>query len=280
MQGVVRVGFVLFQVMMYCGWAVTALSQTAVSGHPTVNRIVEPVQEAAVVTLAGNVHPLARGEFDDGVVSAETPLNRMILVLEPSAAQQAELDSLLEAQHDPESPLYHKWLTPAEYGSRFGASAGDLARVTAWLAGHGFVVDEIAASGRLVLFSGNAGKVADTFHTEIHRYMVNGVEHIGNAQDPQIPAALAGVVGGVVTLHNFRRTSEIKARKELSSGFGAQPQYTSGSTHYLFPADWATIYDLNSLYGAGTKGAGTSIAITGRSNINLSDVARFVRLPG
>jgi hypothetical protein len=275
MQGIVRVRFVLFQIMMYCGWAATALSQTAVNSHLALDRTVEPVQEVQVVTLAGNVHPLARGEFDVGVVSAETPLDRMILVLEPSAAQQAELDSLVEAQHDPESPLYHKWLTPEEYGSRFGASAGDLARVAAWLAGHGFVVEEIAASGRLVVFSGNAGMVADTFHTEIHRYMVNGVEHIGNAQDPQVPAALAGVVGGVVSLHDFRRTSEIKTRKELSSGFGARAQYTSGSTHYLFPADWATIYDLNSLYSAGTNGTGTSIAITGRSNINLSDVTEF-----
>ena len=43
----------------------------------------------------------------------------------------------------------------------------------------------------------------------------------------------------------------------------------------MFPADWATIYDLNPLYGAGTKGTGTSIAIVGRSNINVSDVAAF-----
>ncbi len=227
------------------------------------------------MTLAGNVHSLARSEFDAGAVSAETQLDRMVLQLQPSAAQQAELDSLIEAQHDPDSPLYHQWLTPAEYGSRFGASAGDLARITAWLAGHGFKVEEISASGRLVTFSGNAGMVADTFHTEIHRYVVNGAEHIGNAQDPQIPAALAGVVGGVVSLHDFRRMSQIKARTELLPATGTRPQYSSGSTHYLFPADWATIYDLNSLYSAGTKGTGTSIAIVGRSNINLTDVATF-----
>jgi len=261
--------------MMFFGWAIIALSQTSVNERVSPNRIVTSIQEAQVVTLAGNVHPLARGEFDVGVVSAETPLNRMVLELDPSAAQQAELDSLLEAQHDAGSPLYHKWLTPADYGSRFGASAGDLARISAWLAGHGFVVEEIAASGRLVVFSGNAGMVADTFHTEIHRYAVNGVEHVGNAQDPQIPLALAGVVGGVVSLHDFRRTSEMRARTALSSGSGARPQYSSGSTHYLFPADWATIYDLNSLYAAGTKGTGTSIAIAGRSNINVSDVTQF-----
>jgi len=54
-----------------------------------------------------------------------------------------------------------------------------------------------------------------------------------------------------------------------------RPRYTSGSTHYLFPADWAAIYNLNPLYKAGTNGAGTSIAIVGRSNINLADVSAF-----
>src|SRR5271157_717934 len=105
MPGLVRVRFILSQIMMFFGWAVIAFSQTGVNERVSPNRIVMPIQEAQVVTLAGNVHRLARGEFDVGVVSAETPLNRMVLELEPSAAQQAELDSLLEAQHDPESPL-------------------------------------------------------------------------------------------------------------------------------------------------------------------------------
>jgi subtilase family serine protease len=240
-------------------------------GQRPVNRILEPVNEAQVVTLEGNVHPLAREEFDRGLVSAETELGRMVLVLEPSIAQQAELDALVAAQHDPHSPLYHQWLTPVEYGARFGASAEDVSRTAAWLNGHGFAVEEIPASNRLIIFSGTAGQVAETFHTEIHHYLVDGVEHVANAQNPQIPAALRGMVGGVISLHDFRRRSEIETRTVL----GAQPLYTSGSTHYLFPADWATIYNLNPLYAAGTMGTGSSIAIAGRSNINLSDVMAF-----
>jgi hypothetical protein len=247
------------------------------------SRIAGAIDDAQVVTLAGNVHPLAREEFDRGVVSAETRLGRMVLVLEPSAAQQAELDALVAAQHDPHSPLYRQWLTPAQYGERFGASAEDGARVAAWLEGHGLTVEEIPASNRLIVFSGTAGQVAETFHTDIHCYLVAGVEHIANSEDPQIPAALTGVVGGVVSLHNFRRRSQIKTRVALAADalldegtfIDAQPLYTSGGTHYLFPADWAAIYDLNSLYDAGTAGTGVSIAIAGRSNIDLSDVAAF-----
>jgi len=79
-----------------------------------------------------------------------------VLELEPSAGQQAEVDALVEAQHDAGSPLFHRWLKPAEYGARFGVSAQDLARICQWLKGHGFTVEEIAASNRLVVFSGTA----------------------------------------------------------------------------------------------------------------------------
>jgi len=262
--------------------------QTAANPAERPSRISRPVDEAKLVTLEGNLHPMAREVADRGAVSAETRLGRMVLVLEPSAAQQAELDELVAAEHDPHSPLYRQWLTPAEYGTRFGVSAEDVSRVAGWLKGHGFTVDELPASNRLIVFSGTAAQVAETFHTGIHRYLADGAEHLANSENPQIPAALAGVVGGVVSLHDFRRRSEIKARTALAteavagerSFVGAQPLYTSGSTHYLFPADWATIYDLNSLYGAGTAGAGSSIAIAGRSNIDVSDVAAFRSMGG
>ena len=231
----------------------------------------QSVDETHAVTLAGNVHPLARAEFDQGPLGAETRLDRMMLLLQPSSAQQAALDALMEAQQNPRSPLYRHWLTPAEFGAQFGASAQNLARVSAWLASHGFTVEEIPAGNRLVVFSGTAGEVLDAFHTEIHRYNVNGALHIANAQDPQIPASLSGVIKGVVSLHDFRHSSQIRTRMTLA----AQPEYSAGSTHYLFPADFAAIYDLNPLYSAGTEGDGTAIAIAGRSNINLSDVATF-----
>ena len=176
---------------------------SAIARHSAaLNRI----DETQVVTLEGNVHPLARAEFDQGPVNPDTRLERMVLLLKPSPAQQTALDALVEAQQNPDSPLYHQWLTPAEYGAQFGVSEPELAQVTAWLAAQGFTVDEIPAGRQLVVFSGTAGQVFDAFHTEMHVYRVNGAEHIANAQDPQIPAALAGVVGGVVSLHDFRRT--------------------------------------------------------------------------
>jgi parallel beta-helix repeat protein len=235
------------------------------------DRILGPIDDSQGFTLAGNVHPRARAGYDVGAVAAGTPLERMMLTLNPSTDQQAALDALVDNQHDLRSPLFRQWLTPAAYGARFGISPHDLAQITGWLKQHGFRVEEVPASNRLVIFSGTAGQVKATFHTELHHYQVDGIEHVANSQDPQIPAALAGVVSGIVSLHDFRRVPAMTEHEIL----GTRAQMANGESHYLSPADFATIYNLNSLYNAGATGAGSSIAIVGRSNIKVSDAAEF-----
>lgn len=251
--------------------AVAPCAFSQVAGDHGPARAGLRIDEARVVTLDGNVHPLAREEFDRGAAEPETRLDRMLLLLKPSAAQQAALDALIQAQQNPRSAEFHKWLTPAEFGARFGASASDLKRVRGWLEGHGFAVDAIPAGRRVVVFSGIAAEVEETFHTELHRYRIDKSVHIANSSDPQIPATLASVVGGVVSLHDFRRAPAGQVRRAL----GASPQWNLGGAHYLFPADYAAIYDLNPAYKAGTTGAGATIAVVGRSNIDIGDVAAF-----
>jgi subtilase family serine protease len=213
----------------------------------TPSRILDPVDDSDVVTLYGNTHPLALPEYDRGPIPLDSRLDRMVLVLAPDPAQQQALDQLSAAQQDPASPSYHQWLTPAQYGSRFGVSSADIARLTAWLHSYGFSVEPAPVSRRVLVFSGTAAQVADAFHVELHRYLVEGVEHIANSQDPQVPRALAPVISGVLSLHNFRSASQIAARHPLPHASITPLETQSSSVHYLFPGDFATIYDLNPL---------------------------------
>jgi len=223
--------FLAFAVVLAGCVQQTQTGAAASRGAVPANGVAFRVGGSQTVTLNGNVHPLARSEFDQGVVNPGARLERMVLLLKPSPSQQAALDALVEAQQNPGSPFYRQWLTPAEYGAQFGVSDPELAQVTAWLTAQGFTVDEIPAGRQMMVFSGTAGQVFDAFHTEMHVYRVNGAEHIANSQDPQIPAALAGVVSGVVSLHDFRRRSEMKTRKAL----GAQPEYTAAARTICFP---------------------------------------------
>lgn len=197
----------------------------------------------------------------------------MVLVLQPGADQQKTLEELIEAQHNPESPEYQRWLTPEEFGARFGVSDDDLRQVSGWLEQHGFEVEPPSPSRRFLVFSGSAGQVSEAFGTDMRQYSVGGERHIANATDPEIPLALANVVEGVASLHDFHS-------RPLHRPIGnpAAPAWTAGTgTHYVTPADFAAIYNLAPVYAASTDGTGQSIAVIGRTNINLSDVQLFRR---
>src|SRR5580658_10294916 len=128
------------------------------------------ISDRVTVKRPGNVHPLARAEFDAGPVASDHRLDRMLLVLQPDPAQDRALEALLAAQQDPQSPQYHRWLTPETFGKMFGVSERDLEQVTAWLTGQGFDVEAAPSSRRQLLFSGTAAQVEAAFHTRIHVY--------------------------------------------------------------------------------------------------------------
>src|SRR6476661_5172917 len=107
-------------------------------------------------------------------------------------------------------------------------------------------------------FSGTAGQVANAFHTKIHRYRVNGEEHWANATDPEIPVALAPVVAGVASLHNFTKRPQARDYGLVSAQSGplSSPDYTSSSgSHALSPSDFATIYNVGPAYQSGINGS-------------------------
>ncbi len=233
--------------------------------RPT-DRIIDPIDDERRVVLLGQRHPLAKPEYAIGRVASGLPMERMVLVLHPDAAQESALDALIAAQHDPGSPYYHHWLTPAQFGARFGVSQHDLDQVMNWLQAAGMEMEEIPSSHRMLVFSGTASQVESAFHTTIQKYLVKGMLHYANAEDPEIPQALAQVVSGVVSLHDFRSKALHVAAPEFTASNGA---------HFLMPEDWVTIYDVGPLYGQGIDGTGQSIAVLGRVDVALQDVRTF-----
>jgi Pro-kumamolisin, activation domain/Bacterial Ig-like domain (group 3) len=250
--------------------------------------ITQAVDESQVTMLKGNTHPLARAQFDLGTAPATLPMQRMLLVLKRSDSQEAALEQLLDDLQNQNSPSYHKWLTPEQFGQRFGPTDADMQAITNWLQSHGFEVG--STKGRTVLeFSGSASQVQEAFHTTIHKYVVNGEQHWANASDPSIPTALTAAVAGVASLHNFEKKAMNRFvgtySEETKALVGAAPTYTfgcgSGSECYgIAPYDFATIYDVAPLWTAGINGTGQTIAIVGRTNINPNDAPTFWQLFG
>jgi len=235
------------------------------------DRIVGAIDSGQVVVLKGTVSPKAQPQYDRGPVQPSMKLPFVTLLIQPSADQQAALKQLLAEQQDPSSPNYHKWLTPEQYGQRFGLCNADLAKITHWLRSQGFSVAQVARGHDWVAFSGTVAQVQHAFRTELHSYNVDGEERFANATDPSIPQALEGIVVGFRGLNNFRLAPMNVKKSDATMG----PDYFSGGGNYLAPGDIATIYDIGPLYTAGIDGTGMKIAIMGQTDIYAADIAEF-----
>jgi trimeric autotransporter adhesin len=256
-----------------------------------INRVVAPIDETNLVTLKGNVHPLAQARYDRGPAPESTPTGRILLTLARSADQQQALTQYLADLQNPSSPNYHKWLTPAQYGAQYGISDADLQTVEGWLEGHGFKIEKVPQARNVIEFSGSFGQLESAFHTSMHSLVVNGENHVANMTDPQIPAALASVVAGVGPLNDFhpRPGLVMGPRGHYDAATHTlRPDLTltnnTGTVDYLYvdPADAATIYDtpntaLNANYksGATWDGTGIRIGIAGDSDVNPTDVGLY-----
>ncbi len=269
----------IFGMALSCAWAQDSTQDSTreiIAAAPPL--ITAAIDESRLTTLKGNTHPLARPEFDLGTAPASLPMQRMLLVLKRSPEQDLALRKLLDDQQDKNSPNYHKWMSPEQFGKQFGPTDSDMQVITTWLQSHGFEVG--ATKGRTMLaFSGSASQVREAFHTTIHKYLVNGEQHWANASDPQIPAALDPAIAGVLTLHNFisKPASHLVREPVLAKVVrGNKPQVTfpaqSGqpALNALAPQDYAAIYDIQSVYNTYT-GAGVTIGVVGRSDLYAFD---------
>jgi subtilase family serine protease len=231
---------------------------------------VHSIDETKTVELAGNVRPEARIANDRGRIADDTALDHMQLLLKRDPRTEAALEAFLDSLQDEASPNYHKFLTAAQFGERFGPARQDIATVTAWMTSHGFVVNGVSAGHTFIDFSGTAGQVREAFHTDMHRLAWRGESHIANMSNPRIPQALSAVVAGVVSLNDFRPHPLHRPRPAYSVS-------VDGSTYYaVVPGDLAKIYNFTPVFTAGISGQGQTIVVIEDSNIySAADFTAF-----
>jgi len=253
------------------------VAYSAAAPNPA-DRIVTSVDESDLVQLSGT-HRLALPKYDQGPVADSLRMDHMFVVLQRSPEREQAVERLAAELQDPHSANYHKWLTAEELGKKFGPAQEDIEAVVSWLSSHGLQVNLVHKSGMTIDVSGTAGQVGEAFHTEIHRYNVNGEQHIANATDAKIPAALASVVAGVSSLNDFLPKPLIKKPKSAFSYKceGCPAGFTDEQWYDEAPPDFATIYNVAPLYTAPKPitGKGQTVAVLEVTDIQAADVVTF-----
>lgn len=259
-----------------CSWlAVGALAVGAAAAQAPAARITAEISVSDVTPLQNSPRLFAETGIDAGRMPADTRLTGITMVFNRTAAQEADLKALLAAQQNPSSPLFHKWLTPEQFGARFGMAEGDLAKVEQWLQQQGFTIDSVGRSRNSIRFDGTVNQVELAFQTQMHYYKTSdGVQHISPATRLSVPSAFAS------TIESIRNLTDLRPRSmHVPVSRSAHPDYTfnsNGTQYVLFaPGDIEVAYDIKSLLTAGDNGSGQTIAVMGQSEISTTDITNF-----
>jgi kumamolisin len=237
---------------------------------------------------AGSSHPVDMG--------ASHPDQAMNVTLVFGLHHQDALEKYIYSTVTRGNPAYHHFLTTAQFAERYGATAGEIAQVQAFLKQQGLRQVELLPNHLAIKVRGTVGQFDAAFHTSIHDYRNSaGVTfHQPNAT-PTLPAALAGtlvVASGLSSEARYQshRVSAILpprpgpaalARSAAAPAVACTGNPTATCTIGEFTVgDVANRYNINPLYKAGVDGRGSTIGIATLADFVPADAYTYWRTIG
>ncbi len=181
----------------------------------------------------------------------------------------AELDKLIQQQSSKDSPLYHHWLTPAQFRSEFGPTQASLDSAATALRAQGF---KTTITSQAVIADAPQGVVERTFgvslapKTFVDAVTRKRVTTLNASRAPVMPAALTKLGAQVVGLNNLAapRSNAFLVNKN------PLPANRYSPVGGYFYDDLKQAYDYPSYFVA--RGTGAKVAIIGVSDFNNSDL--------
>ena len=215
-------------------------------------------------TISGHVIPALASQKPTGVANGAQQLSLSIAL---NLRQSANLDALLTAQNDPQSPLYHHYLTPQQFTATFSPDKASVLAVVNYLQSQGLQVGSIAPNHLLIDATGTVAQVQQAFHVQIADYHVAGHTVYAPTNEPSVPTALQGAILNIGGLDDVAHYQPRTAPATGSHGSGPAGGYT--------PSELRTAYDLNSLI-ASNNGAGQTVGIFELDGYNATDINTYL----
>ena len=213
------------------------------------------------------------------------------VVLAPSHA--AELDALVEAQYDPTSPGYQRWLTPAEFAQLFAPGTDQIEAATSWL--HQAGLSDTTVDGFTVRATAASQTVADALGVSFSSYsLADGTIGYSTASAPLVPAALAGGIETIVGLSDtVRFENRLVLPPDPTAGGHARavPLATTNAvaapracgaarnragSQFWTPDQVGGIYGVDDLFSHGMTGQGKTIGLLELAPSRPADTQHFL----
>lgn len=183
----------------------------------------------------------------------------------------------------PGSPLYHHFLTVAQFARRFGASPTAIAKVRAVLEAHGMTAGAPTANG-LALEVSSATRPSNLFDTYGQSRLIGdgALDRLVQAViAPSAPAPRASVIVHTAPIFGPTRTgrASIASLPEAAGIAGPRPcpaaQEIAATTAAHTADQIASAYGLSGYYAAGDEGRGVTIALYELEPFSAADVAAY-----
>jgi hypothetical protein len=238
--------------------------------------------------LPGSVPRIIAGAQDLG---AADPATHLHLVASLGPRDPAGLDRLAHDMYTPGSASFHQYLTPAQFGDRFGASLPAIDLVSAQLQALGFAVEPALPNRLQVDFDGTAGQAEHAFGVSLRSFRLpDGRRFVANVDAVHLPGTLKGRVRALLGLdtsaklqpqyirqavgrqaHGFPLTRTAAATGGVTSCPQAKPESGGGYT----AEDLAAAYDFGPLYSQGIDGTGMNLAVLEYDDYATESVQKF-----
>ncbi|HEY3480055.1 MAG TPA: trypsin-like serine protease [Streptomyces sp.] len=205
----------------------------------------------------GTAPAVPAGATEDG---AAVPGQLTVSVaLKPRDAAGAE--RYVAATADPRSPLYHRYLSAAEYTERFGPTPGAVEQVRKYLTGKGLHVEDVTGNRQVVTASGAPSAVESAFGTSIAGFRgADGARFFNATKPTAVPADIAAVVRGVTGLTD-------RPAAHRASG----PAGPAGPAGGYTPAQLRTAYSMSGLSGS-YDGSGETVGLIEFDTFKQADI--------
>jgi subtilase family serine protease len=172
------------------------LSMTAVAGAAASAQR----SPAPRVALQGSLAPAQERARPAGSVSPGSPVSFDLLL---SLRDATGAQTLLQQVSSPGSARFHRYLTDAQWESRYGPSQAEVTKARSWLRQEGFTVGPLAQDRLFVSVQGPARTVERAFDVKLGYYRVHGHTVRLAEGTLTIPSTLAGVVSGAVGVNEY-----------------------------------------------------------------------------
>jgi subtilase family serine protease len=230
------------------------------------------------------VHPATIPSTDTILPTATTTAFDVAL----AQPHRAALTSFIASLSDTASPNYHRYLTPAQFGERFGATAATVAAVTSYFRGYGLHVGALSTGRIIVSVRGSTSQIARAFDAPVATVrLARGTIAAQFTSTATLPEPIGHDVVGVAGLssvvpltsdaiinHDVAHATGATSCAGASDGASASSTVPNNLGGYTLQQE-AQLYGLDTAYAAGDTGVGQTIGIYELGTYDPSDVATY-----